>query len=638
MSCSKKIKVSGSERDFQEWWTPKYGMILKNNKSLCVLCSESVVCRTSSVKRHFETIHKTLLTKSADEQKSYIARALCNKNLQSNTLVKFVKSSDSLISASFDVAKSIAIRGKPFGDGDFIKMAWLDCADNLFNDFNNKDKIIQRIKDLSISRNTIKERILSMNSNIESQLINDLNKSTFYSICVDESTDITSSARLSVISRFCNNNEVREELIKLASIPAKTTGENICEVVVNVLENAGLDLSKIVSVTTDGAPSMVGKDRGFVTLFSKRIDHPLIGFHCLIHQEALCAKDGLMQYANILKLVTKIVNFINARALNKRQFCLLLEEVNSMHKGLVMYNNVRWLTRGHLLERFVECLHEIRLFLSDNQNNYVELTDLNWLCNLMFFTDFCLHLNELNLKLQGTGKSLDFMFSLIKGFEVKLNVFIRDIENRKFKYFKYLKKFLSEIEINETIKLDENINIFLNIIRETIQQFKIRFNDFKKFECNIKFLKYPDTCNIDELDLHYFEWMNIDTFEFELIDLQSCNTWKQKFIDARQLMEQIEINRLQGNEVKNADNEILKAWNSLPDTFYTLKKVARSMLSIFSSTYACESLFSIMNLIKSKERNGLTDETSAACVSLKITNYTPDIKTLSSKKQQQKSH
>jgi hypothetical protein len=132
--------------------------------------------------------------------------------------------------------------------------------------------------------------------------------------------------------------------------------------------------------------------------------------------------------------------------------------------------------------------------------------------------------------------------------------------------------------------------------------------------------------------------MNIDTFEFELIDLQSCNTWKQKFIDARQLMEQIEINRLQGNEVKNADNEILKAWNSLPDTFYTLKKVAHSMLSIFSLTYACESLFSIMNLIKSKERNGLTDETSAACVSLKITNYTPDIKTLSSKKQQQKSH
>jgi len=79
-------------------------------------------------------------------------------------------------------------------------------------------------------------------------------------------------------------------------------------------------------------------------------------------------------------------------------------------------------------------------------------------------------------------------------------------------------------------------------------------------------------------------------------------------------LEQIEINRLEGNVVKNADNEILKAYNSLPDTFYTLKKVAHSILSIFSSIYACESLFSIMNLIKSKERNALTDETSAACI------------------------
>jgi hypothetical protein len=160
-----------------------------------------------------------------------------------------------------------------------------------------------------------------------------------------------------------------------------------------------------------------------------------------------------------------------------------------------MYNNVCWLSRGNLLERFVECLHEIRLFLSENQKNYTELTDINWLCNLMFLTDFCLHLNELNLKLQGTGKNLEFMFSLIKSFETKLNVFIRDIENHKFKYFQHLNKFLSEIEINETPKLDENINNFLSIIKETIQQFNNRFIDFKMFECNIKFLKCPDTCN-----------------------------------------------------------------------------------------------------------------------------------------------
>jgi len=82
----------------------KYGMIFKNIKALCVLCSKSVVCRTSSVKRDFETIHKTLLTKSADELKCFISRALSNKDAQSDKLIKFVKKSDNLVSASFDVA------------------------------------------------------------------------------------------------------------------------------------------------------------------------------------------------------------------------------------------------------------------------------------------------------------------------------------------------------------------------------------------------------------------------------------------------------------------------------------------------------------------------------------------------------
>jgi len=71
-----------------------------------------------------------------------------------------------------------------------------------------------------MSRNTIKERISSMNSIIEDQLIHDLNQCLFFSICIYESTDITSSERLSIISRFCINDEVCEVLRKLAFIPA----------------------------------------------------------------------------------------------------------------------------------------------------------------------------------------------------------------------------------------------------------------------------------------------------------------------------------------------------------------------------------------------------------------------------------
>lgn len=44
------------------------------------------------------------------------------------------------------------------------------------------------------------------------------------------------------------------------------------------------------------------------------------------------------------------------------------------------------------------------------------------------------------------------------------------------------------------------------------------------------------------------------------------------------------------------------------------------------------------NQIKKREKDALTNETNTVCVSLKITNYNPAIKTLSTRKQQQKLH
>ena len=101
----------------------------------------------------------------------------------------------------------------------------------------------------------------------------------------------------------------------------------------------------------------------------------------------------------------------------------------------------------------------------------------------------------------------------------------------------------------------------------------------------------------------------------------------------------IECERLNGSLEPqiSAENEVLKVWNDLPGTF-NFPITARTILSIFSSTYSCESLFSTMNYIKSNTRNCLTDDLSADCVSLKNTKYTPDIKLLSSTTQQQKSH
>jgi hypothetical protein len=64
----------------------------------------------------------------------------------------------------------------------------------------------------------------------------------------------------------------------------------------------------------------------------------------------LCAKADLKELEEVMKIVTKVVNFISACALKKKHFQNLLSEVNLAYKGPFMYNNVHWLSRGSVLQ------------------------------------------------------------------------------------------------------------------------------------------------------------------------------------------------------------------------------------------------------------------------------------------------
>ncbi|GFV00078.1 general transcription factor II-I repeat domain-containing protein 2A [Trichonephila clavipes] len=123
-----------------------------------------------------------------------------------------------------------------------------------------------------------------------------------------------------------------------------------------------------------------------------------------------------------------------------------------------------------------------------------------------------------------------------------------------------------------------------------IKEFSARFSHFMELSETFKFIMYPDVISFDKLNLSQFDWLEIEELEMQLIDFQSSSI--QKFIETRKKLELIEAERLTSNISKNISNEILETWNSIPDAFNCLKKLAYAILPIFSSTYACESLFS----------------------------------------------
>ncbi|GFW78397.1 general transcription factor II-I repeat domain-containing protein 2A [Trichonephila clavipes] len=112
----------------------------------------------------------------------------------------------------------------------------------------------------------------------------------------------------------------------------------------------------------------------------------------------------------------------------------------------------------------------------------------------------------------------------------------------------------------------------------------------------------------------------------QLIDFQSSSIWIKGLLNQGKVGIVFEAERLTSNISKNVSNEILETWNSIPDAFNCLKKLAYAILTIFSSTYACESLFSEINNIKNSLRNRLKDDSNSTCILLKVTSYNPDYK------------
>jgi uncharacterized protein Usg len=144
-----------------------------------------------------------------------------------------------------------------------------------------------------------------------------------------------------------------------------------------------------------------------------------------------------------------------------------------------------------------------------------------------FLTDISLYLNDFNTKLQGFGITIDVMFYNIKAFEMKLEIFKRNVDNDTFKYFPNLQKHMNDLEIHEKPDIQSLQMQFPSITDSTIDQFSSRFTQSKSFEETKEFIKCADNVTSDKLNLGRLQWIDLDNFEMQLIDLQRSSIWRQ---------------------------------------------------------------------------------------------------------------
>jgi hypothetical protein len=197
--------------------------------------------------------------------------------------------SESLVKASYAVAEIIAKKSKPFSGGEFVK----ECLESVANIICPGKKV--QFAKLSLLRQTVACRIDELATSVGETLKCRATNFEFYSLALNESCDASDTAQLAILLRGADKDfNITEELAALVPLKGTTKANDLMGGVTETLNPLGLKYTNLSGVTTDGTPAFAGKREGLVKLLqaegAKAGNISVMQYHCLIHQENLCAK------------------------------------------------------------------------------------------------------------------------------------------------------------------------------------------------------------------------------------------------------------------------------------------------------------------------------------------------------------
>ena len=366
----------------------------------------------------------------------------------------------------------------------------------------------------------------------------------------------------------------------------RSRGIDVYNKVNEYFDAQSLNWKNCISVSLDGAPAMLGHINGFSAFVKKNNPNIEIN-HCMIHRQALMVKCLEPTLEAVMHDVIKIVNFIKGHALNTRLFRELCQDGEAEYTDLLYHTEVRWLSRGNVLNRVWILKDELEKFMVDRKNILADkFKNPSWVAYLAYLADIFENINILNKKLQGKDINIITAREIVSAFGLKLQYWIQKVEQNKIASFPKLSLFLED---HQNIKFSDIKDVIVNYLIKL----KKRFSDY-----------FPD------IDSNTISWI-VNPFECEIAKIPE---------EPSGLAE--EILELRTNTEAKLKFEIKKNLTSFwmskaAKAFAIAHEEATNKLLPFGTTYLCEQGFSslIMN-IKTKNRNRLNADD---CIQIALT-------------------
>ncbi|KAK2714588.1 hypothetical protein QYM36_008970 [Artemia franciscana] len=536
----------------------------------CVLCGQ--VLANSSMKpahmnRHLSTVHPSHVGKPIEffkrKQEAFASNCL--------EIAKVASVSSKALRASYAVSYLVAKQKKPHTIAECLILPALVKVSEIMFD----TKTATALQSIPVSNNTISRRIEDIASDIVMQVIEQIKLTKMFALQLDESTDVSGEAQVIVFVRYQDCSDIRENILFCQNLQSRTTGEELFKVIDKFFAEGGILWDWCLSVCSDGAAALTGKKNGLMAWIRKK--NPKVKWlHCIIHRQALASKRMNAHLHETLKEAVKVINFIKARPLNSRMFKLLCQEMGSEHQHLLLHTEVRWLSRGKILNRLFELRQEVHMFLLEQKSAFSSLFEnQDWVCRLAYLADIFDKLNDLNLARFPDGRTLP------------------EFED-----------FADDSEI-------DNLNTICDCIREHLTKLRDELVSY-----------LPSIMNQDRTQ----DWIQNPFVE----DVTSSSGLSDKLTENL-----IELASDRALELKFQNVTVSQFWLEVKGEYKELSEIAMFALLPFGSTYLCEVSFSAMSLIKTKHRNRLSVQNDLI---IAVSDIEPRFDNILAKKQPQVSH
>ncbi|XP_005161614.3 zinc finger MYM-type protein 1 isoform X3 [Danio rerio] len=389
----------------------------------------------------------------------------------------------------------------------------------LLHAFAEKDERLARHLQTSTlfsgSSNGIQNDLIeAMSHVIRSDIKKDIDRASFVAVQVDETTDATNKAQISVILRYVAKSEaaceVREAFLEFDDVSGDRSASAVAQYVLGVLERYKC-VDKLVAQTYDGASVMPSELNDLQAKIKEKVPHAMFT-HCYAHKLNVVLQDSAKSMSEcraFFKTIEGLGTFFN-KCTKRTQ---LLDDV--VKRRLPRAAPTRWSSKSRLLQTTSMYQSDLLTVFSimienpdiwDNDTVIMASGYERWLskastCFLIMAYDGIFNETDALFRVL-QNKAMDIGFCC-----ARIRDTIGAVEDQRQEFKSFYERFeqkcsslgLTDSVQSQQLVRDERKRLFSNILDNITAQLRARFDHFS----GLSFLGLVDCTRFKEMSKHF---------------------------------------------------------------------------------------------------------------------------------------